>query len=58
MRRMFEFHCGECHVVFEKLVDSELSEVACKFCGATSHKIISAPVGVSQDASPPTRVKR
>ena len=47
MRRMFEFHCDECRVVFERLVDSELREVACKFCGATSHKIISAPVGVS-----------
>ena len=47
MRRMFEFHCDECHVVFEKLVDSECKETDCKFCGHSSQKIISAPVGVS-----------
>jgi putative FmdB family regulatory protein len=43
MRRMYEFVCGECHHVTEKLTGYETVEVQCLACGDTAVRKVSAP---------------
>ena len=43
MKRMYEFVCGECHHVTEKLTGYETVEVQCLACGDTAGRKISAP---------------
>jgi len=47
MKRMFEFGCASCDVVFSKLIDDKIKEgVECKHCQSTDTKrIISATKG-------------
>ena len=47
MKRMFEFECASCDVVFSKLVDDKIKEgIECTQCQSTDTKrIISATKG-------------
>jgi len=42
MKRMYEFECGTCHQVTEKLTGYETAEVQC-FCGEKATRKVSAP---------------
>ena len=42
MRQMFDFCCGSCGSLFERLVDSEYRTVECE-CGANATRLISMP---------------
>jgi len=42
MRQMFDFCCGGCGSVFERLVDSEYKSVECE-CGKTATRMMSMP---------------
>jgi predicted nucleic acid-binding Zn ribbon protein len=43
MKRMYEFVCGECHHVTEKLTGYETVEVQCLACGNPAGRKVSAP---------------
>jgi putative FmdB family regulatory protein len=42
MKRMYEFVCGSCHHITEKLTGYETVEVQC-LCGGSAERKISAP---------------
>jgi hypothetical protein len=42
MKRMYEFECGTCHQVTEKLTGYETVEVQC-LCGDNATRKVSAP---------------
>ena len=43
MKRMYEFVCGECHHITEKLTGYETVNVKCVTCGSSSIRKVSAP---------------
>ena len=42
---LFEFKCGECEGVFEKITKAVVSVCECPKCGGRAEKQISAPGG-------------
>ena len=42
MRQMFDFCCGDCGKVFERLVDSEHRTVECE-CSGTATRLMGMP---------------
>lgn len=52
MRQMFDFCCGSCGKVFERLVDSEYRTVECE-CSGTATRLVGMPT-VRLDGTDPS----